>query len=220
MKIAAILALLVCLVAFAQAFVSVPKGNGAPRTSSSLNVMPKAQQNAMTSAVAKFEADYPMFYKAGMGPTTKAERWNGRHAMFGWVMIIASAYAKGHGLIPNADLPLDLSDWGTLATLYGNEAITNERAVIMVAHMHALSVSIMAAFAPLSFQDTLLLEEGEEAEPPAGLFVPLEPGLTKNAELLNGRLAMLGLTVTTFVSLINGQSFLDTVNAGLGGMLF
>jgi hypothetical protein len=44
--------------------------------------------------------------QAGVGPTTKAERWNGRHAMFGWVALLATAYVKSHGLIPNADVPL------------------------------------------------------------------------------------------------------------------
>ena len=47
-------------------------------------------------------------YNRGWGPTTKAERWNGRHAMFGWIALLATGYAKGHGLIPNGDVPLDL----------------------------------------------------------------------------------------------------------------
>merc|ERR1711907_889727 len=41
--------------------------------------------------------------KYGFGATAKAERWNGRHAMFGWFAIILTGYAKSHNLIPNAD---------------------------------------------------------------------------------------------------------------------
>lgn len=47
-------------------------------------------------------------YNRGWGPTTKAERWNGRHAMFGWIALLVTGYAKGHGLIPNPDTALDL----------------------------------------------------------------------------------------------------------------
>jgi len=139
--------------------------------------------------------------------------------MFGWVALVLTGYAQGHGLIPNADLPLDVSDWGSLALLDGSAAISNERAVILIAHVHALFVSICAAFAPLSFQDKLFLEKDETPEPAAGLFPPLEPGLTKNAELWNGRVAMLGLIVTIAASLANGEDMISTINTGLGGLL-
>jgi len=36
--------------------------------------------------MADFAADFPWLAKYGFGPTVKAERWNGRHAMFGWFM--------------------------------------------------------------------------------------------------------------------------------------
>lgn len=54
------------------------------------------------------------------------ERWNGRHAMFGWVVIVATAYAKGHGLIPNPEAALSIKEWGTLAILAGPKTISNE----------------------------------------------------------------------------------------------
>jgi hypothetical protein len=97
--------------------------------------------------------------------------------MFGWIALLFTGYAKGHGLIPNADLALDLKEWGTLAYLYGG-SISNERAVIMVGHLHLLFVSVCAAVAPLSFQDKLYLENGEEHEPAAGLIPKASPGLT------------------------------------------
>jgi hypothetical protein len=64
--------------------------------------------------------------QAGWGVTTKAERWNGRHAMFGWFAIILTGYAKSHGLIPNPEVALDLKQWGTLSILAGPQTISNE----------------------------------------------------------------------------------------------
>jgi hypothetical protein len=97
--------------------------------------------------------------------------------MFGWIALLATGYAKGHGLIPNGDVPLDLKEWGTLAYLYGG-SISNERAIIMVGHLHLLLLSVCAAVSPLSFQDKLYLEPGEEQEPAAGLIPKASPGLT------------------------------------------
>jgi hypothetical protein len=128
---------------------------------------------------------YPWAYSVGWGPTTKAERWNGRHAMFGWIALLATGYAKGHGLIPDADVLLSTKEWGTLAYLYGG-SISNERAIIIVAHLHLLLFSVFAAVAPLSFQDKLYLSPGEKDEPAAGLIPKASPGLTLGAELLNG----------------------------------
>lgn len=139
--------------------------------------------------------------------------------MFGWIALLATGYAKGHGLIPNADTLLNIKDWGTLAYLYGG-SITNERAVIIVGHLHLLLFSVCAAVAPLSFQDKLYLSKTEEHEPAAGLIPAIVPGLTKQAELLNGRLAMLGITVLLTVSIVNQTPILDVINSGLGGLLF
>jgi hypothetical protein len=114
---------------------------------------------------------------------------------------------------------LDLKDWGTLAYIYGG-SITNERAVILVGHLHLLLFSVTAAVSPLSFQDKLYIAEGEEPEPASGLIPKIVPGLTKEAELLNGRLAMLGLVVLLTVSTVNQTPILDVINAGVGGLLF
>lgn len=179
---------------------------------------PAVSMSVFDDAMADFKKSYPYAYNAGWGPTTKAERWNGRHAMFGWVALIATGYAKAHGLIPNPETLLATKDWGTLAYLYGG-SITNERAVIIVAHLHFLIWSVCATVAPFASQDKLLLQEGEEMEAPAGLFIKGTPGLTASAELLNGRLAMLGLVVLVLTSLVNQTPILDTINAGLGGML-
>lgn len=170
-------------------------------------------------AVGDWAAQYPSFYAKGWGPTAKAERWNGRHAMFGWVALVATAYAKGHGLIPNADQLLDMSEWGTLAYTYGG-SITNERAVIIVGHLHLLLFSVCAAVAPLSFQDKLYLEDGEEHEASAGIIPKLVPGLTMEAELMNGRMAMLGLISLLTVSIAFQIPILDVINQGVGGLYY
>lgn len=74
--------------------------------------------------------------------------------------------------------------------------ITTGRAIILIAHVHALFVSLASALAPFGFQDrlTLNLKEGETDEPAYGLFPNVkDTGLTATAELMNGRMAMLGL---------------------------
>jgi hypothetical protein len=87
-------------------------------------------------------------------------------------------------------------------------------------HLHLLLFSVCAAVAPLSFQDKLYLEKGEEHEAASGLFPKYKHGLTLEAEILNGRLAMLGLTVLLVSSITTQQPILDTINKGLGGFLF
>jgi hypothetical protein len=47
-------------------------------------------------------------------------------------------------------------------------------------------VGVFAAYSKNSVKDRLLLEPGEKDEAPAGLFPALRPGLTKEAEMLNG----------------------------------
>lgn len=44
------------------------------------------QATVFDDGMTQFKADYPWLGKYGFGPTVKAERWNGRHAMFGCVV--------------------------------------------------------------------------------------------------------------------------------------
>ena len=118
--------LFACLVASCVAFV--PNGRITSKTN-------QLKMSIFDDAVKEFSDSYPQAYKRGWGPTTKAERWNGRHAMFGWVALIATGYAKSHNLIPEPEKLLDMKEWGTLAYIYGG-SITNERAVILVGHLH------------------------------------------------------------------------------------
>jgi len=170
-----------------------------------------------------------MFAKWGWGPSVQAEIWNGRHAMFGWVFMCATAYAKGHGLIPDADVPLDFKEWGTLATYSGMNTIPTERAVIMVANMHFLAVSLLATCAPvLPFGDCLLLDSThpsydrmmERAKNPFGYFPEFKTGLTEEAELLNGRLAMLGIAALVSTASITGKPMIDVINEWVGGAYY
>jgi len=177
-----------------------------------------ALKMAASEELSAWQKDFPLLAQNGWGLTAKAERWNGRHAMFGWVVICASAYAKSHGLIPDGDVALNLSDWGTLAILQGTNTISNERAVILFAHVHLLMMSFASALAPLGVLDTLLLSKGDKDEP-AGAFPAFEIGLTKGAELWNGRVAMFATIWTIAASFYSGSSFIETVNVGLGGLL-
>merc|ERR1719454_346805 len=72
------------------------------------------QAAGFEKGMANFQADFPWLAKYGFGPTVKAERWNGRHAMFGWLAIFATGYADAHGLFPNGATPLEYKDWGAL----------------------------------------------------------------------------------------------------------
>merc|ERR1712113_885907 len=119
----------------------------------------------MEAAMVKFNDEFPWLAKYGFGPSVKSERWNGRHAMFGWVCILATVYAEGHGFFPSATESLKYSDWGGLAQIGFNQYISNERAIIMIAHVHLLMISVMAAFGPeFPGADSLLLLDGEEDE--------------------------------------------------------
>jgi len=79
-------------------------------------------------------------------------------------MILATGYAKAHGLFPDPEVALTYKDWGGLAQIGFGEYISNERAIIMIAHIHALAVSAAAAWGPQVLGDSLTLMEGEEDE--------------------------------------------------------
>ena len=173
------------------------------------------------SGMSTFKADYPWLAKYGFGPSVKAERWNGRHAMFGWLMIVGTAYAKGHGLFPDAAQSLTYANWGGLAQIGFGNYISNERAIIMMAHVHALGVSMCAAFGPQVLGDTLTLLDGEADEEPYGLLPPFkgQTGLTPAAEMYNGRMAMGGLIFLIATSMASGKDILEVVDIGTGGLL-
>lgn len=186
-----------------------------------------ARSAAITASVfedgmTQFKADYPWLAKYGFGPSVKAERWNGRHAMFGWLMIIATSECQKWGLFPDPSVALTYKEWGGLTQMGFGQFISNERAIIMMAHVHALGVSMAAAFGPQVLGDTLTLLDGEEDEEPYGLFPPFngQTGLTPAAEMYNGRMAMMGLIAVVTASLASGKDILEVVNIGTGGLLF
>ncbi|KAL1524360.1 hypothetical protein AB1Y20_019257 [Prymnesium parvum] len=179
------------------------------------------EASVFDTGMNQFSAEFPWLAKNGFGPSVKAERWNGRHAMFGWFMILATGYAKAHGLFPDPEVALTYKDWGGLAQIGFGEYISNERAIIMIAHIHALAVSAAAAWGPQVLGDSLTLMEGEEDEEPYGLFPPLmgQGGLTPAAEMWNGRLAMLGIIMLVLSSVVSGKDILEVVDVGIGGLL-
>merc|ERR1719163_923386 len=124
-------------------------------------------------------------------------------------------------MFPDAAKALTYKDWGALTQLGFGQSISNERAIIMIAHIHALGVSMAAAFGPQVLGDSLTLLDGEADEEPYGLFPPLkgQTGLTPAAEMYNGRLAMLGIIVIVSASFVSGKDILEVVDIGLGGTL-
>jgi len=184
-----------------------------------------SRSSAITATVfedgmGQFKADYPWLAKYGFGPSVKAERWNGRHAMFGWLVIAMTAYAKSHGWFPDANTALTYKDWGALTQMGFNQYISNERAIIMIAHVHALGVSACAAFGPQVLGDTLTLLDGEPDEEPYGVFIPVagQTGLTPAAEMMNGRMAMFGLIALVMGSMATGKDILEIFDIGVGGL--
>lgn len=180
------------------------------------------------AATGDFESQFPQFAKWGWGPSVHAEKWNGRHAMFGWLFICATAYAKGHGLIPDADTTLNLQEWGTLATISGKETITNERALILIANVHFFGVSLLSTISPLGFTDPLLLDPSSPSydramarnKEPFGYLPAMKLGLTDEAEIINGRLAMVGIAALIMTTAFENKPMLDIVNEWVGGAYY
>jgi hypothetical protein len=180
-------------------------------------------------AVAEYNSWQPKFAEGGWGPSVQAEKWNGRHAMAGWVVLCATAYAKGHGLIPNAEVPLSLAEWGTIATISGKSTITNERAIIFIANVHLFLVGLAATIAPNDYMDPLLMDPSDSSSKtlqnaksvePYGFLPQPKVGLTNEAEMINGRLAMLGISTVVGASFITGKPILDIVNEWVGGAYY
>merc|ERR1719203_2538148 len=105
--------------------------------------------------------------------------------------------------------------------------ITNERAIILIADVHCFFVGLCATIAPLPFGDPLLLDpnagdkyERAAAKEPYGVIPAFKAGITDEAEMYNGRLAMLGLVCLGFTSLLNGVPMIDVVNEWVGGAYY
>mmetsp|Transcript_10903 Transcript_10903/g.30102 ORF Transcript_10903/g.30102 Transcript_10903/m.30102 type:complete len:222 (-) Transcript_10903:287-952(-) len=193
--------------------------------SSSLNLLPAETYEEAQKDWAK---QFGPLAKWGWGPSVHAEKWNGRHAMFGWVFICATAYAQGHGLLPPADQLVDLKTWGTLATISGKTTISTQRAIILAANAHFFAISLMATICPLPFGDSLLLDpnhdnyekSAERNEKPFGYLPALKFGITEEAEIINGRLAMVGIIALVSATAIFDKPMLDIVNDWVGGLYF
>lgn len=192
-------------------------------------VVSRATPIVPLNAVADdWNAENPGLSKWGFGPSVHAEKWNGRHAMFGWLFIVATAYAKGHGLIPDADTMLTYKEWGPLAIISGKQYITNERAIILAAQMHVFFVGLLNTICPFPYGDPFVLDPNhpryekamERNNSPFGFMPAFKTGLTEEAEMINGRLAMVGLTAVALDTFITGESFLDLTNKMFGGILY
>jgi len=185
--------------------------------------------------MAVFAEQYPGFSKWGWGPTVHAEKWNGRHAMFGWFFICCTAYFKGHGMIPDANAMLKFKDWGALAIIGAAGTknavyISNERAIVLAANIHCFMVGLFATIAPMPWSDPLLLDpdQGEMYEKalntkPYGVIPDMSFknwGLTETAEIMNGRIAMFGLIMLLGTALVDGKNMIDVVNDWVGGLYF
>jgi len=216
---------LLCGAGMASAFAPVAPAAAFARPVTSLN---SDAYDGMAESAKQFEAEYPSFAQYGWGPSVHAEVWNGRHAMFGWVFMCATAYAKGHGLIPDADTILSFKEWGTLATISGKNTITNERAIILIANVHCFMVGLMATLCPSEFADPLLLDPNapgydramERNSKPYGVLPAFEWGLTPEAEIYNGRMAMMGIVTVVSYSFITNTPILDVINNWLGGAYY
>jgi len=206
------------LLGAASAFTPVSKAS--TKAVAPVQSTPLGYPEVYEEAVSDWENQFPQFAKYGWGPSVQAEKWNGRHAMFGWFFICASAYCKGHGLIPDADMLLDLKQWGTLATISGKTTITNERAIVLIANAHFFAISLMAAFCPPQFGDTLFKDPSDAKVEGYGYMPALKFGLTEEAEIVNGRLAMVGLMALIMTTAIEGKPMLDIVNEWVGGAYY
>lgn len=205
-------------------------------TTSSLDVVNLERNSEMfEEGMNIFAEEYPGFARWGWGPTVHAEKWNGRHAMFGWFFICCTAYFKGHGMIPDATTMLNFKEWGSLALISAGgtkEAtfISNERAIILAANIHCFMVGVFATIAPLPFSDPLLLDPDQEGPyeramntKPYGVIPDMsfdKWGLTETAEIMNGRMAMFGLIMLLGASLVDGKNMIDVVNEWVGSPYF
>jgi hypothetical protein len=125
-------------------------------------------------------------------------------------------------------MALDIKEWRTLATISGFNTISNERAIILFANVHFFCVSLLATICPPVWGDSLFLDPNhpnfaamsERNKNGFGYLPAIKLGLTEEAEILNGRLAMVGITALIMATAIEGKPMLDIVNEWVGGAYF
>jgi hypothetical protein len=86
-----------------------------------------------------------------------------------------------------------------------------------MANAHFFAVSLMATICPLPFGDSLLLDPNDPMyekqvarnSQPFGYLPAIKPGLTEEAEIINGRLAMLGIISLVFATAVEQKPMLD-----------
>lgn len=86
----------------------------------------------------------------------------------------------------------------------------------------------MATICPLPFSDPLLLDPNspqydaavERNKEGYGYLPAFKAGLTEEAEIINGRLAMVGLTSLIMYTAVSGKNMLDIVNEWVGGAYY
>ena len=131
-------------------------------------------------------------------------------------------------MIPDAESVLKISEWGPLVQTSGGDSISNERAIVLIANAHFFALSLAATIAPLPIGDSLLLDPNdsnyermsERSKTGFGYFPAFKTGLTEEAEIINGRLAMVGLTALVMATVIEGKPMLDIVNEWIGGAYY
>merc|ERR1719159_216014 len=89
-------------------------------------------------------------------------------------------------------------------------------------------VSLMSTICPISFGDPLLLDPTHPSyercmarnEKPFGYLPEMKFGLTEEAEILNGRLAMFGIFALITATAFEQKPMLDIVNEWVGGAYY
>ena len=89
-------------------------------------------------------------------------------------------------------------------------------------------MSLLSTISPLPFTDPLLLDPSSPSydravarnSEPFGYLPALKLGLTEEAEMVNGRLAMLGIFALIITTALEQKPMLDIVNEWVGGAYY